>query len=287
MRTEVVVAGAVGLAGAVGAAAWLLADGPAHSAEDSRNDTVQPEVRSDESGPLTVVSSDPIGPYFDPVPIPIDPSEIPAAVAEVAPMPPPAAAEAAPPSAATEAPAPRDLTPNQMTDGVTLSPGQGWSACGPAAATAFARSALRPDFTLDESFNVAVANGRWAGGMKGYPSEVALLADLGIPAHFEDGVDFDRVNAELDAGRPVIVCTPAHYLVIEQRDPATGLYDFGNSATAFEASVGSLWGEPDTPRKRWYSPEQIPELGSRIAAVYSYGAWAGQPVGTIYMDTAT
>ena len=157
-----------------------------------------------------------------------------------------------------------DLTPNQFTEGRTLTPAEALAACGPAAAVAFARASGRP-VTLDAAVALAREVG-WtvAVGMAGPQSMVALLKRLGVPATLEMGVDRARILREVQAGRPVIVRAAGglgHYFVAERYDPQIGKFDFGQSAIAVKRAAGN----------RWFSLDEIPALG------------VGTPRETIYL----
>src|SRR5215210_541766 len=126
-----------------------------------------------------------------------------------------------------------DLTPNQLSEGRTLSQDEALAACGPAAAVAFARAAGRA-VTLDAAVGLARQVG-WtaAGGMAGPHSLLALLQRMGVSASLDPSVDPAKIVRELQAGRPVIirmVGQGGHYLVAERYDSQSGAFDFGQSA---------------------------------------------------------
>jgi hypothetical protein len=131
------------------------------------------------------------------------------------------------------------LTPDQFNSG--LSPADAISACGPAAAVAFARQNGRTP-TVQEAVNLAKGVG-WTReqGMAGPQSQVNLLKQMGVAASLTQGVDWNRVAAETSAGRPVIIDTPQHYWVAEGYDPASGRFNFGNSAKVLKATGGRTW----------------------------------------------
>lgn len=149
----------------------------------------------------------------------------------------------------------RSITPDQLKDGKAISSWEGYAACGPAAAVAFARG-IGHDLTLDQSVAAARHVGwtAWAG-IPGPRAELALLASLGIPAHqlgeSEDTIDWDRVKGDVQAGIPVMVVTVEHYFVAEGYDPSTGRFDFGNSAMVLGAAG----------HKRWFTPGELVWLG--------------------------
>lgn len=142
------------------------------------------------------------------------------------------------------------LTPDQFNS--QLPTADALSACGPAAAVAFARATGRNP-TLAEAVELAKQVG-WnqQQGMAGPQSQVALMRRMGINAQLQGGVDWQRVAAEVQAGRPVILDTPQHYLVVEGFDANTGLFDLGQSALALRASGG----------RRWFRPEELARLGT-------------------------
>ena len=149
----------------------------------------------------------------------------------------------------------RSITPDQLKDGVSLSRWEGYAACGPAAAVAFAR-AVGHDLTLDQSVAAARRVGWTAwSGIPGPRAELALLASLGISAHQRgeswDSIDWDRVIGDVQAGIPVMVVTLEHYYVAEGYDVATGRFDFGSSAMVL-GSAG---------KKRWFTPRELTWLG--------------------------
>jgi len=132
----------------------------------------------------------------------------------------------------------RGITPSQVTDAAGFS--DQWSLCGPIAAVAASRATGKP-VSLEEARNVALQGGNYTpgDGMHGPDSEVRLLKDLGIPAHTESPVNWDKVKEQLAAGKPVILSTPKHYFVIEGYNEKTGKFDCGNSALAMKASGGT------------------------------------------------
>jgi hypothetical protein len=78
-------------------------------------------------------------------------------------------------------------------------------------------------------------------GMAGPQSQVKLLQQMGVNATLTQGVDWGRVASETQAGRPVIIDTPQHYWVAEGYDPASGRFNFGNSARVLKATGGRTW----------------------------------------------
>lgn len=135
------------------------------------------------------------------------------------------------------------ITPSQAQ--ATQFPDQ-WSLCGPIAATGVAR-ALGKDMTIEQARKIGMDGGNYVydQGMQGPESEVRMLADMGIKSHTESPVDWEAVKADIARGVPVIISTPKHYFVVEGYDPATGKFDFGNTALAMKASNGKTWFYPD------------------------------------------
>jgi hypothetical protein len=113
--------------------------------------------------------------------------------------------------------------------------------CGPIAAQAFVRSQGRNP-TLQEALDLARALGVIDPtlGMHGIESTATLIRKLGGAATV-GAADRQRMAGEIQAGRPVIVNTRLHYFVAEDYDPATGRFDFGNSAASLRASGGRTW----------------------------------------------
>ena len=81
--------------------------------------------------------------------------------------------------------------------------------------------------------------------MAGPQSQVNLLNRMGVASTLENGVDWAKVARSVQAGQPVIIDTPKHYLVVEGFDAASGRFDFGNSAKVLKASRGQNWMTPD------------------------------------------
>ena len=149
----------------------------------------------------------------------------------------------------------RSITPDQLKDGMTLSPWESYAACGPAAAVAFAR-AIGHDMSLDQA-TVAARTVGWNAwsGMAGPRAELALLASIGIEAYqrgeSEDTIDWERVIGDVQAGIPVMVVTDRHYYVAEGYDAETGKLDFGNSALILAGAR----------KQRWFHPDEIAWIG--------------------------
>ena len=129
------------------------------------------------------------------------------------------------------------LALNQFSD--LNDPDEG-SMCGIVAAEAFARFTGK-DLGIAKIKQTAVSNNLWDAdnGMHGPATELELLKKSGVNATMDEGApNWDKVKQEVQAGRPVIISTPAHYLVVEGYDAATGKFDFGNTAKILKASGG-------------------------------------------------
>lgn len=162
------------------------------------------------------------------------------------------------------------LVPNQYTEGLALGfdRDKALAICGPAAAVAFTRAYGRAPATLADATEAARIQGLWdvASGMHGPESEASLMRYLGVPVHAETGVDWNKVKTEVLQGRPVALSAPTaqggHYLVAVGYDPATGKFDFGQSAAVMIASGGNTK----------YTPAGLGTIG------------IGMPQYAIYMD---
>ena len=163
-----------------------------------------------------------------------------------------------------------ELTPNQLTDGATLTPAEAEAACGPAAAVALAR-AIGVGPTLDEAVALARRVG-WtaADGMTGLRGQVHLLAHLGVAARAVGGggqIDWQAVARDVQRGDPVIVVTTGHYYVAERYDPESGRFDLATSAMVLRAARG----------QRWYAPHEIAALGTGPPRAVIHLVRPGQP----------
>jgi hypothetical protein len=132
---------------------------------------------------------------------------------------------------------PRDIQRSQFGD-PGLTDAEALSACGPAAAAAFARVNGRNP-TLREAVDLAKSVG-WteAGGMNGIANQQALLGKMGIQADVTPAPDWARVRADVGRGAPVIISTPRHYFTVSDVDEA-GRYYVGASGT--DLVGGSAW----------------------------------------------
>lgn len=152
----------------------------------------------------------------------------------------------------------RDLVPYQFGD-VSLSKDEAGSACGPAAAVAFARAFGRNP-TLREAVDLAKKVG-WsiAGGMNGVGNQKRLLDAMGIPSRLSTKADVKAIEREASTGNPVAISTAIHYYVADDYDPKTGLVHVGNSGLARRNGA------------EWMSLDQISERDGGIN-------------GTLFMD---
>lgn len=177
-----------------------------------------------------------------------------------------------------------NLVPNQFGD-ATLTPSEAVSACGPAAAVAFARRWGRNP-TLREAVDLAKTVG-WteSGGMNGLANQERLVKRLAaeqgvdIPVKTEYGPpNWDKVVHDAMTGNPVTVSTNIHYYVIDGYDPQTGKFHVGqsglarkdiNSAWASAADITRADGTPngvlfvDSPLSQTSSVAARPDDGSR------------------------
>lgn len=125
------------------------------------------------------------------------------------------------------------------------------SLCGPAAAIAFARVNGRNP-TLKEAQALAEGVG-WtaAAGMAGPASEQALLRKMGIEAELTPSADWQRVTADVQSGKPVIISTPRHYFTVSDVDDQ-GRYYVGASGTDLKGG------------KEWLTADELVSQGRGI-----------------------
>lgn len=131
------------------------------------------------------------------------------------------------------------------------------AACGPAAAVAFARASGRNP-TMREALELAKEVG-WtpSAGMAGPASQKTLLDRMGVGSELQQAVDWNRVTATAQGGRPVTISTPGHYFVADAYDPQSGRYRVGASGTAYRGG------------KEWMTREEMEALGGAAnAALY-------------------
>jgi|SRR5215831_41493 len=109
--------------------------------------------------------------------------------------------------------------------------------CGPNVAEAFMKYYGSTKFTPDQIVNLAKDAGLWSAnnGMFGPASEKALLDRLGIPVDFSPQININDLQQKVMNGYMGAVSTPAHYFALQGYDPSTGLWDTGNTGTAYRA----------------------------------------------------
>jgi hypothetical protein len=130
------------------------------------------------------------------------------------------------------------LVPDQLGD-PTLSTEEAYSACGPAAAVAFARVNGRNP-SLREALDMAKDHGWTAeGGMNGIANQKALMDAMGIPSRLETRPNASRIVEDAASGNPTIISTGLHYFVVDGWDPDTRRLHVGNSGRAVRG--GSDW----------------------------------------------
>jgi hypothetical protein len=146
-----------------------------------------------------------------------------------------------------------------------LSSAEAMSACGPAAATAFARTNGRNP-TLREAVDLAKQVGWTAdAGMAGPASEQALLGKMGIQADLTPSADWSRITSDVQGGKPVIISTPRHYFTVSDYDAGSGKYFVGTSGTDLRGG-----GE-------WMSADEITSQGRGVNGALHLSAPVAQP----------
>jgi hypothetical protein len=96
--------------------------------------------------------------------------------------------------------------------------------------------------------------------MHGPQAQATLLQTLGIPAQYAPEVNLAAVQQKVAQGGVAAISTPNHYFFIQGYDPNTGLYDTGNSGTAYRNG------------KRYMTADEIRQLGG--------GSFSGQYLST-------
>lgn len=135
------------------------------------------------------------------------------------------------------------LVPDQFGD-PQLTNAEAQAACGPAAAIAFARANGRNP-TLREAVDLAKQFGWTPGaGQAGPQAQQQLLQAMGVPSKLEAGVDWSKVQQDVQSGNPVTISTPDHYFVATAYDPASGKFNFEKSGTVMGKYGGSDWMTP-------------------------------------------
>lgn len=149
----------------------------------------------------------------------------------------------------------RDLTSFgvSQTGDPTISRDEALALCGPAAAVMFANFMGRNP-TLSEAWDMAAKAKLWTpGGMGGPESQQKLLSLMGVPTKLENGVNWNRVQQEVDGGNPVIVSSPGsdgHYWQILGYRASDGKYFVGPSGSVYRGG------------SEWLSPEQMGQLST-------------------------
>lgn len=162
------------------------------------------------------------------------------------------------------------LAPNQFGDRA-LTTAEAYSACGPAAAVAFARLNGRNP-TLSEALEIAKGTGWTAGGgMNGVHNQKRLLDKMGIPHQLETAADARKIVEQVASGRPVIISTAAHYYVADDYDPATGKVHVGNTGLARKGGGA------------WMTVDEIARKDQGINGAIYFG---GTPVAHVNQGTA-
>lgn len=131
------------------------------------------------------------------------------------------------------------------------------ATCGPEVAAAFSRfygNNLDPDYVLQ----VARQFGLWSvqTGMRGPQAQAELLKRLGIPVQYSPEVNFATIQQRLASGGVAALSTPQHYFFLQGYDPRTGLYDTGNSGTAYRGG------------NRYMTADQIRARGGGFSGQY-------------------
>jgi flagellum-specific peptidoglycan hydrolase FlgJ len=162
------------------------------------------------------------------------------------------------------------LTPNQIEETKAL--GLDWdtqiATCGVAGAIALAR-ATGGNPSFGETLALAEQMGEWnkdVGMVNGFAGELRLLKRLGVDARAE-GIDERKIAQTVSAGAPVVVNATGsggHYYVAQDYDPATGRFNWGNSAGILTRAGG----------RTWFRLDELPALG------------VGSPANALYLNTA-
>jgi flagellum-specific peptidoglycan hydrolase FlgJ len=146
----------------------------------------------------------------------------------------------------------------QFENEAGLSAGDAYSACGPVAAAAFAKTYGRNP-TPVEAMDLARQVG-WTGsaGMAGPASEQALLNRMGVSTHLTQGVDWDQVKQDAQSGNPVIISMAGHgaghYAYIDGYDPNTGAFH-GGASTGASLKGGQEWVTPQDLSRMGWTPQ--------------------------------
>ena len=158
-----------------------------------------------------------------------------------------------------------------------------YSTCGPTAAAAMAAS---QGINLSPQQAMSFAKGLWNStvGMlgSGATGEVQLLQRMGLNVQATGGVDWNHIQSEIAAGRPVIVNFSGHgghFAYFDGYNEKTGAYHGGNSTGA------DLAGGSD-----WITPQRMIQLGfipaDTVVVSPSTGVGAGQEGPSMSKDAA-
>ena len=151
--------------------------------------------------------------------------------------------------------------------GRVLTDAEAGSACGPAAAVAFARANGRNP-TLREAVDLAASqvnrqqNYYWdaQGGMHGVGRFSEYLNAMGVPHQLAAGApDWNAVAQAANGGHLVAISTPNHYFVVQGYNAQTGQFYVGSSGTAMRG------GAP------WSTAQQLLALGGGTPDGVVYG----------------
>lgn len=178
---------------------------------------------------------------------------------------------AAPQATPTPPPDPRPATPSEVPGPTVASAAimseadferangmpVNYSTCGPTAAAALAAS---QGINLSPQQALGFANGLWnsAVGMlgAGATGEVQLLQRMGLNVQATGGVDWNQIQSELTAGRPVIVNFSGHgghFAYFDGFNPQTGEFH-GGASTGADLKGGSDWITPQRLQQLGFTP---------------------------------
>lgn len=158
---------------------------------------------------------------------------------------------------------------NQM-DTTQLTAAQAQAACGPAAATFFAKAYGRNP-TLKEAYSIVsqIQGGdpKDVGGTRGVATLGAALTRMGVTSEVYEGsnIDWGRLAENAKVGVPGIVNIgpqgrfPGHFFQIGGYDPSNNRFNVGSSGTNLQGG------------KEWMTPEEMMALGPKMGAVYGLG----------------
>lgn len=101
------------------------------------------------------------------------------------------------------------------------------AACGPLALEGLLQAGGQ-NSDLSLILKKAAARGWWstADGMESADDFARMASEFGMPIQ---GITKASAIADLERGVPIVINTPKHYFLAQGYDPATGLFDMGNS----------------------------------------------------------